>query len=124
MEHRENWMEAGLIVNELGALDFHCAEWKDRHLHVEVTTERKTPMLHLRELERSRVDEQLDRVLVTQPVAAGDRVVEVKIHAVVVLDHPGGAAFGGNRMAAHGIDLGKQRHLERRIGLGGRNGSA
>ena len=81
-------------------------------------------MLHLQQLERSRVDEQLDRVLVAQPVAAGDGVVEMIVQAVVVLDHAGSAALGGHRVAAHRIDLREQRDPQRRIGLDRRDRSA
>ena len=40
-------------------------------------------------------DEVVDRVLVAQPVAAADGIVEVLLEAVVRLDHPSGAALGG-----------------------------
>ena len=81
-------------------------------------------MLHLHELARSLVDEQLDRVLIAQPVAARDGVVEMVVEAVVVLDHPGSAAFGGDRVAAHRVDLREQRDPQRRIRLDRRDRSA
>ena len=62
-------------------------------------------MLHLRQLERSCLDEQLHGILVAQPIAAGHGVVEMIIEAVIVLDHAGCAALGRHRMAAHGVDF-------------------
>ncbi len=54
---------------------------------------RAAPVLQLHQLLRRFVDEELDRVLVGQPVAAGDRVVEMLVEAVVRLDHAGRAAL-------------------------------
>ena len=65
--------------------------------------------------------EVLDHVLFAQPVAAPNRVVEVMLQAVVRLRDRGRAAFGRHRVAAHRIDLGNQRHRERRIRLGHRD---
>ncbi len=64
------------------------------------------------------LDEVLDGVLVAQPVAAADRVVEVQIKAVVGLDHAGRPAFGCAGVAAHGVDLRDQRDAQLRVGLG------
>ena len=54
-------------------------------------------------------DEIFDDVLLAQPVAAGDGVVEVVVEAVMVLHHAGRAAFGRDGVAAHRIDLRDQR---------------
>jgi hypothetical protein len=55
-------------------------------------------------------DEEVDDVLLAQPVAAGHGVVEVRLQAVVRLRHRGGAALGRDGVAAHRVDLGDQRH--------------
>jgi hypothetical protein len=68
--------------------------------------------------------ERLDRVLVAQPVAAGDGVVGVLVEAVDVLDDRGRAAFGRDRVAAHRIDLRDDRDAEVRVGLGDGDGRA
>ncbi len=75
-------------------------------------------MLHLQQLQRGGLDEQVDRVLVAQPIAATHRVVEVLIVAVIILDRACRAAFSSNGVAAHRVDLGDQRDVERRVELG------
>ena len=75
-------------------------------------------MLQLHQLFRDLVDEQLDGILVGQPVAAPDSVVEVIIEAVVLFHHPGRAAFGGAGVAAHRVDLREQRYGKLRVGFG------
>ena len=82
------------------------------------------PVLELEELARCLVDERLDRVLVAEPVAPGDRVVDVLLDGVVVRDHASGAALGGHRVAAHGIDLRHHGDVESGLGLGDRDGRA
>jgi hypothetical protein len=47
----------------------------------------------------------------------------VLVEAVVLLDNAGGAAFGRNRMAAHGINLGNYGNTELGIDLGSGDGS-
>ena len=67
---------------------------------------RATPMLQLHHLGGGFADEGFDRILITQPVAPGNRVVRVLIQAVARLDHCRRAAFGRNGVAAHRINLG------------------
>ena len=58
--------------------------------------------------------ERLDRVLVAQPVAPGDRVVGVLVEGVALRDHPGRAALGRHGVAAHRVDLRHDGHVESR----------
>jgi hypothetical protein len=80
-------------------------------------TEPSASRFHL----RSFLDEVLDAVLVREPVAAADGVVEVQIEAVVRLGHAGRAAFRRAGVAAHRVDLRNQRNAQCRIGLCQRN---
>ena len=66
------------------------------------------------------VDKGFHSVLITHPVAAGDRVIGVFVQAVVRLDDCGCATFCRNRVAAHGIDFGNNGNTE--VGVGFRNG--
>ena len=70
------------------------------------------------------LNECLDRILIAEPVAAGDGVVGVLVETVVGLGHAGRAALGGDRVAAHGIDLGDHGDAEFGIDLGGGNRGA
>ena len=60
-------------------------------------------------------DERLDGVLVAQPVAAGDGVVDVLVEGVALGDHAGGTALGRHRVAAHRVDLRDDGHVESRV---------
>jgi hypothetical protein len=74
-------------------------------------------VLQLDEFPGRLVDEVLDGVLVAQPVAATDGVVEVLLQTVVGLDHTGGATLSRTSVAAHRVDLRDQRDAQLRIGL-------
>ena len=123
LEQRVQHVEAGLVGGEPRAPLLHAAERAHGHVAVRLTAPRTTPVLELQQLARCLVDEHLDGVLVAEPVAAGDRVVDVLVEAVVRRDRPRGAALGGDAVAAHRVDLGHHRHVERRIGLRHRDGS-
>ena len=124
LEQRVQNMETGLVGGVPGALDLHAAERPHRDRAVGLPAPRTAPVLQLQQFQWRGIDEQLDRVLVAEPVTAGDGVVEMVVQAVIVLDDAGGAAFGGDRVAAHRIDLGDQRQRKGRIGLGHRNSRA
>jgi len=64
------------------------------------------------------VDEDLDAILVAQPVTARDGVVRVLVVRVVLGDHAGCAALGGDGMAAHRVDLGDHRDAELGVDFG------
>ena len=64
-------------------------------------------------------DEVVDHVLVAEPVAAGDRVVEVVLEAVVGARDAGRAAFRRHGVAAHRHHLGDERDGQPRIVRGG-----
>ena len=124
LEERVQHVEAGLIRGKPGALDLHAAERPHRHLAVRLPAPGAAPVLHMDQFQGGGVDEQLDRVLVAEPVPTRHGVVEMVVEAVVILDHARSSALGGNRVAAHGIDLGDQRDIERGVALGGRDGGA
>jgi hypothetical protein len=75
-------------------------------------------VLQLDEFFGDLVDEQLDRVLIGQPVAAADRIVEVIVEAVILFHHAGRSSFRGAGVATHRIDLRQQRDLEVGVGFG------
>ena len=118
LEQRVQHVEAGLVGREPGAHLLHAAEGAHRHPAVRLPAPRAAPVLELQELARRLVDERLDGVLVAQPVAPGDRVVDVLVEGVALCDHPGRAALGRHRVAAHGVDLRHDGHVEPRFGLG------
>ncbi len=68
--------------------------------------------------------EVLDHVLVAEPVAARDRVVEVFRQAVVGTHARRGAALRRHRVAAHRHDLGDERHAQAGIAFRGGNRGA
>ena len=99
-------MKTSLVCCIPGSFDFHATERSYGNLTVRFAAPRTSPVLDTRQLSRCFVDEQLDRVLVTEPVPAGDRIVKVIIETVVVLDDSGRATLGSNSVAAHRIHLG------------------
>jgi hypothetical protein len=70
------------------------------------------------------LDEGFDGVLIAQPVAAADRVVDVVLQRVVALDDGRRPALGGHRVRSHRVDLGDQRDAQAGVGLGGGDGGA
>ena len=58
-------------------------------------------------------DEVLDHILLAQPVAAADGIVEMVVQAVFGPRTRGGPAFCGHGMAAHGEHLRNQRDFQR-----------
>src|SRR5206468_1929461 len=81
-------------------------------------------VLEAKQLLRRFLDEGFDRVLIAQPVAAGNGVVGVLVEAVVRTNHGRRAAFGRHRVAAHRIDLGDDGNSEAVVGFGDGNGGA
>jgi hypothetical protein len=82
------------------------------------------PVLELEKFLRSFLDEGFDGVLIAEPVAAGDGVVSVFVERVVGFDDACGAAFGGDGVAPHGIDLGGDGDFEVGIKFGYSYGGA
>ena len=112
-------MEAAAVSGEPGALDLHAAEGAHIDVAIGLAAPWTAPMLELHHLARAMLDEIFDDVLFAQPVAAGDRVIEMVVEAVMGLHHAGRAAFRRHRVAAHRIDLRDQRDGQIRGGLGG-----
>ena len=98
-------VEAGLISGEPGALLLHSAKGAYRDVAVGLAAPGASPVLKSQELLRRFSYKGLDGILIAEPVAAGDCVVTMVVERVVGLSHTGSAAFGGNGVAAHGIDL-------------------
>ncbi|MNS91104.1 hypothetical protein D3C72_1251810 [compost metagenome] len=110
-------VETGLVCGEPGARDLHPAETADVGLAIRLAAPGAAPVLQLDHLVGGVVDEVLDHVLLTQPVATGDGVVEVVFEGVVITDDACGATFGGHGVAAHRIDLGNQGDFQLRVGF-------
>jgi hypothetical protein len=117
LEQRVQHVEAGLVRGKPGAHVLHTAEGAHGDPPVGFTAPRTPPVLQLQQLARSLLHKRLDRVLVTEPVAARDGVVGVLIEGVAFGDRAGCAALGGHRVAAHRIDLRDHGHAETGIRL-------
>ena len=79
-------------------------------------------MLELQQLLGCFLHQIIDGILVAQPIAAADRVVEMMVETVVGLDNAGRTAFRRAGMTAHRIDLGYEADCQCGIGLCKRNG--
>src|SRR6185503_9811799 len=117
LEQRVQHVEAGLVRREPRALDLHAAEEADVDVAVVLAAPRTAPVLELGHFLRAMSHEVLDHVLVAQPVAAADGVVEVNVQVVVSADDAGRSAFRGHGMAAHGNDLGNEGYAQPGIAL-------
>ncbi len=117
------WKPVLSAANHVRAL-LHPAESAHRNMPIGLAVPRTTPVLQLQQLLRRFPDKRLHCVLIAQPVAARDGVVGVLVQTVVGFGHTGRAAFGRNRVAAHGINLGNNGDAELGIDFGRRNGGA
>ena len=117
-------MEAGFVGGEPGAHLFHTAEGADGDVAVFLAAPGAAPVLELEKFLGRFFYEGFDGVLIAEPVAAGDGVVGVLVERVVGFDDAGGAAFGGDGVAPHGIDLGDDGDFEIGIEFGYSNGGA
>ena len=98
-------METGFVGGVPRPFQFHPTEGADRDAAVGFTAPRASPMLQLQQLLGGVFDENLDGVLVGEPIGPRDRVVGMVIERVGWGDDGGGSAFGRDRMAPHRIDL-------------------
>ena len=114
-------VEAGLVRGEPGALDLHAAERPHVDVAVVLAAPRAAPVFHLHHLFVRVGYEVFDDILLAQPVAAADGIVEMVVQAVVGPRHRGSPAFRGYGVAAHRVDLGNQCNFQLRIGLGNRD---
>jgi hypothetical protein len=124
LEQRVQDMEAAAVGCEPGPLDFHAAERADIDVAVGLAVPRAAPVLELNHLRRAAADEKFDHILLAQPVAAVNGVVEVVVERVILTDHARRAALRGNRVAAHRQDFRNECDGERGIRLSGRDGRA
>ena len=117
-------VKAAAVGGEPGARGFHAAEVADVDAAVVLAAPRTAPLLELDHLFGTVLHEVFDDILLAEPVATGDGVVEVVVEAVVVADDAGGAPFGHDGVRAHGNDLGDQGDGQARVVFGGSDGSA
>ncbi len=117
LEQRVQDVETRLVGGEPGALLLHAAEGPHGDRAVGLAVPRAAPVLELEQFLGCLMHEIFDAILVGEPVAAAHRIVEMRVEAVVRLDHAGRAAFRRAGVAAHGIDLGDQRDAKFRIGF-------
>src|SRR5436190_402487 len=110
-------MEASLISSKPGALDPHSTKRTHRHMTIRLTVPGTSPMFQLDEFRRSSLHKQLDHILISQPVSAGDRILHMVFEAIILFDDPGSAALGGYRVTAHRIDFRNDRDVELRVCL-------
>ena len=117
LEEGVEHVEAGLVGGKPRALLLHAAERPHGNAAVGLAAPRAAPVLEPQQLLRRFLDERFDGVLVAQPVAAGNGVVDVLVEAVVGTDRAGGTALGGDGMAPHRVYLGNHRNPEAGIML-------
>ena len=87
-------VEAASVGREPGAGYLHAAEVADVDVSVILAAPGAAPLLQLDHLLSTVLDEIFDHVLFTEPVTAGDSVVEVVVQAVVGANDTRRAAFG------------------------------
>ncbi|MNJ68295.1 hypothetical protein D3C77_645320 [compost metagenome] len=113
-------VEAGFIGGKPGTFNLHATKAAHVDRTVWLTAPRATPLLQLGHFTWAAVNKVVDHVLLTQPVATGNGVLEVIVVAVVILSDCGGAPFGGYRVATHWIYFRYQRDFQ--LGIGFRGG--
>ena len=121
LEQGVQHVEAGLVGGKPGTPLLHPTKGAHCNVSVRLAVPRTSPPLQLQQLLRRFLDKGLHRILITEPVAAGNGVVGMLVETVVRLGHAGRAALGRYRVAAHGINLGHHRDAEFGIDLGGGN---
>ena len=117
-------VEAALVRSEPGPFDLHPAEGADVDMTVRGAAPGAAPVFELGQFQGGLLDEQINGVLIAQPVSTRHRVMKMMLEAVALADHPGGTALGGHGMTAHRIDFRNQRNLQSRIALGRGDGGA
>ena len=123
LKQRVQNVKARLVGSKPGALLLHAAKRPHGHRAVFLAVPGATPVLQLQQLLGSFVDKILDAVLVRKPVPTTHGVVKVQGQAVILLDNARRTAFGGTRVATHGVNLGDECNFQRQIGLSQCNGS-
>src|SRR5688500_17076965 len=117
-------MEDVFVSGKPRAHLLHAAEGANGDAAIRFATPRAPPVLQAHQLLWGFLDERFDGVLIGHPVAAGDGVVGVLVEAVVLTSHTGRTAFGGDGVAAHGVDLRDDGDPESWVGLGDGDGGA
>ena len=120
LKERVQHVEAGLVRGEPRAFLLHAAKRPNGDVPVGLAVPGTSPPFQLQQLQGRFLYEGLNRILIAEPIAAGNRVVRVLVLAVVGLGYTGGSALGGNGVAAHGIDLGNDGDAE--LGIDFRRG--
>jgi hypothetical protein len=115
-------MEAGFVGGKPGALYLHAAKGADIDAAIGFATPGAAPMFQSQHFLGAVLNKVLDYILVSQPVGAGDGVIEMVFEGIVGLDNPGGTSLGGNSMAAHGVDFRNQGNIQLWVSFGSGNG--
>src|SRR5438105_2368593 len=108
-------VESGFVCGKPRALFAHPTEWSHGNMSTGLSAPRASPVLKLDHLAGRLVYEQLDGILVRQPVGAGDGVVAVLVQGVARFGNGSRAALGGDGVAAHGVDLGDESDTQTRV---------
>src|SRR5215475_11712395 len=98
-------MKSALVGREPGTLDLHPAERPHVDMAVRLPAPWTAPMFELHHFFGAVRNEIIHRVLVAQPVSAGDGVVKMIIERIVGLYHGSGATLGCDCMTAHWVDF-------------------
>jgi hypothetical protein len=122
LEQRVQQGVAGAVGGEAGALVGVAAEGALVNLVLLGAREGTAPVLHLVDRAGSVTAQELDRVLVPEEVGALDGVVDVVLDRVPVHvgQRGGDSALGRPGVAAAGVDLGDDGHVEMAGQLHGR----
>ena len=80
MQHVETRLVGGIP----GSLHLHAAERSHRDVTVRLAAPRAAPMFHLGQFAGRFLDKQINRILVAQPIATGNGIVEMVVEAVIV----------------------------------------
>src|SRR3989441_9922670 len=117
LEERVEDVEPDFVRGEARPLDGHPAKRALTDAAVIIAGPRASPVLELDDLPRTPRDEEFDRVLVGEEIGALDRVTRVQLDGIVISKDGRGAAFRGNRVAPHRVDLRDDRDGQVRVRL-------
>ena len=125
LEQRVQHVEAGLVGGEPGAHLLHAAERADRDVPVGLPAPRAAPVLQLEQLARAPPRRTPRR----RPGRTASRCPRwcrrrARRGCRRRRSTAGRAALGGDRVAAHRVDLRDHGHVEPRVGLGDGDGGA
>jgi len=118
LKKRVQDVKAALVRGVPCSLLLHAAEGPYRDRAVILPGPGTAPVFELHQFTGCLADEILHHLLVTQPVAPADGVVEMHFKRIVSALDARCTAFCRTGVAAHRVNLRNQRHFEVRIRLG------